>query len=145
MASRLIDTQVSQNASSTGALAIPLGAMPALFGTLGLNTAAAGPSLRVHFTATVTVSATVAVAVPISVTIFRVVEGVSTPVYQATETLPVGTAALTTAIVAVNGVDFEPLNSGFIVYQAFVNLPAGLPIAPTRVGPESFVAAAYSD
>ncbi len=88
MPNRLIDSQISQNVSTAGAVSIPASATPALFGTLGLNTAAAGPNLSVHFTATVTLSAVVAVLVPVTITIFRVVGGVSTLVYSATESMP---------------------------------------------------------
>lgn len=42
MPNRLIDSQISQNVSTAGAVSIPASATPALFGTLGLNTAAAG-------------------------------------------------------------------------------------------------------
>jgi len=145
MPNRLIDSQISQNVSTAGAVSIPASATPALFGTLGLNTAAAGPNLSVHFTATVTLSAVVAVLVPVTITIFRVVGGVSTLVYSATESMPVGTLLLTTDVITVTGIDLLTTNPGFVVYQAFVSIPGGLAVIPTRVGPESFKAVAYSD
>ncbi len=144
MANRLIDTQVAQNSSTTGSIGIPLTAAPVLFGTLGLNTAAAGPDLQVQYTATATVSSTLAVVAPVVVSIFRVVSGVSTPIFSLTETVPIGTLALATVSLSVNGIDFQPPNPGFIVYQAFISAP-GLVLFPTRVGPESFRAVAYSD
>ncbi|MEK4359530.1 hypothetical protein NYE48_21045 [Paenibacillus sp. FSL M7-1455] len=110
-----------------------------------MNTAAAGPNLSVHFTATVTLSAIVSVLVPITITIFRVVGGVSTLVYSATQSLPVGTLLLTTEVITVTGIDLLTTNPGFVVYQAFVSIPGGLAVIPTRVGPESFEAVAYSD
>ena len=139
----LLDQQVSQNASTAGALAIPVDVTPALFGTLGLNTSGAGTNLRVHFTATVTVSGLITVLTPI--TIFRVVDGMSTLIFSATETLPVGALILTTSVVTANGVDYQPPNPGFLVYQAFVSTSGLLEVFPTRVGPESFNAEAYSD
>lgn len=145
MPNRLIDSQISQNVSTAGAVSIPASATPALFGTLGLNTAAAGPNLSVHFTATVTLSAVVAVLVPVTITIFRVVGGVSTLVYSAMQTLPVGTLLLTTDVITVTGIDLLTTNPGFVVYQAFVSIPGGLTVIPNRVGPESFEAVAYSD
>ncbi|BFH60965.1 hypothetical protein [Paenibacillus azoreducens] len=145
MPNRLIDSQISQNVSTAGAVSIPASATPELFGTLGLNTAAAGPNLSVHFTATVTLSAVVAILVPVTVTIFRVVGGVSTLIYSATETMPVGTLLLTTNVLTVTGIDLLLTNPGFVVYQAFVSIPSGLAVIPNRVGPESFEAVAYSD
>ncbi|MFU1796406.1 hypothetical protein ACM1RC_21280 [Paenibacillus azoreducens] len=145
MPKRLIDSQISQNVSTTGAVAIPASATPALFGTLGLNTAAAGPNLSVHFTATVTLSAVVNILVPVTLTVFRVVDGVSTLIYSATETLSVGTLLLTTDVLTVTGIDLLTTNPGFVVYQAFVSIPEGIAVIPNRVGPESFEAVAYSD
>ncbi|WP_136604652.1 hypothetical protein [Paenibacillus dokdonensis] len=141
----LIDSQISQNASTAGSVAIPASTTPALFGSLGLNTAAAGENLSVHFSATVTLSALVTVLTPVTLTINRVVDGVSTEIYSATETLPVGTLILTTEVLTASGIDLLTTNPGFVVYQAFVSIPAGLDVAPTRVGPESFQAVAYSD
>lgn len=141
----LLDQQVSQNASTAGAIAVPLSDTPALFGTLGLNVAGAGANLRVHFTATVTVSGLISVLTPVTITIFRVVGGVPTLVFSVTESLPVGTLILTTSVVTANGVDYNPPNDGFLVYQAFVSTPGLLEVFPTRVGPESFNAEAYSD
>ncbi|MEC0372451.1 hypothetical protein [Paenibacillus chibensis] len=141
----LVDSQISQNVSTAGAVAIPATTTPALFGTLGLNTSTAGPNLSVHFTATVTLSAVVAVLVPVTITINRVVDGVSTTIYSATESLPVGTLLLTTDVLTITGIDLLTTNPGFVVYQAFVSIPAGLAVIPTRVGPESFEAVAFSD
>ncbi|MFM9330874.1 hypothetical protein [Paenibacillus mesotrionivorans] len=141
----LLDQQVSQNASTANAIAIPLSATPALFGTLGLNVSGAGTNLRVHFTATVTAAALVAVLTPVTIDIFRVVGGVSTLIFSVTENLPVGTLVLSQTVVTANGIDYNPPNDGFIVYQAFVSAPGLLEVFPTRVGPESFNAEAYSD
>lgn len=140
----LVDSQLSQNASFANAISVPASSTPALFGTLGLDTADAGSNLRVHFSATVTLSATVAILVPVTITINRVIGGVSTTVYTATKSLPVGTLLLTTDVITISGIDIPP-PSGFIIYQAFVSIPAGLAVTPTRVGPESFQAVAYSD
>ncbi|MDF2936159.1 MAG: hypothetical protein K0Q90_1532 [Paenibacillaceae bacterium] len=141
----LLDQQVSQNASTANSIAIPVSATPALFGTLGLNVAGAGTNLRVHFTATVTVSGLIAVLTPVTITVFRVIGGVPTLVFSVTESLPVGTLILTTNVVTANGVDYNPPNPGFLIYQAFVSTSGLLEVFPTRVGPESFNAEAYSD
>lgn len=141
----LLDQQVSQNASTSGSLAVPVSTTPELFGTLGLNVSGSTGNLRVHFTATVTVAALVTVLTPVTITIFRVVGGVSTLIFSVTENLPVGTLILSQNVVTANGVDYLPPNDGFIVYQAFVSTPGLLEIFPTRVGPESFNAEAYSD
>lgn len=141
----LVDSQISQNASTAGAISIPASSTPALFGSLGLNTANAGANLSVHFSATVTLSALVSVLVPVTITIVRVVDGVSFPVYTATESLPVGTLLLTTTAFTISGIDLLDTNPGFVVYQAFISIPAGIAIIPDRVGPESFQAMAFSD
>ncbi|WP_334075756.1 MULTISPECIES: hypothetical protein [Paenibacillus] len=140
----LVDSQLSQNASFANAISEPASTTPALFGTLGLDTSEAGPNLRVHFSATVTLSATIAILVPVTITINRVIGGVSTTVYTATKTLPVGTLLLTTDVITISGIDIPPA-ADFISYRAFVSIPAGLAVIPNRVGPESFQAVAYSD
>ncbi|MNF11250.1 hypothetical protein D3C80_2124270 [compost metagenome] len=71
--------------------------------------------------------------------------GVPTLVFSVTESLPVGTLILTTSVVTANGVDYNPPNEGFLIYQAYVSTPGLLEVFPTRVGPESFNAEAYSD
>ncbi|MNN88759.1 hypothetical protein D3C81_2064840 [compost metagenome] len=98
-----------------------------------------------HFTATVTAAALVTVLTPVTIDIFRVVGGVSTLIFSVTENLPVGTLVLSQTVVTANGIDYNPPNDGFIVYQAFVSAPGLLEVFPTRVGPESFNAEAYSD
>ncbi|WP_410771913.1 hypothetical protein [Fontibacillus sp. BL9] len=145
MANFLVDSQISQGSSFANSISVPASTTPALFGTLGLNTAGAGDDLRVHFSATVTLAATIAILVPVTITIVRVIGGVSTTVYTATESLPVGNLLLTTSVFTVSGVDVPPDDANFIFYRAFVSIPAGLAVIPNRVGPESFQAVAYSD
>ncbi|RCX19780.1 hypothetical protein DFP94_104235 [Fontibacillus phaseoli] len=140
----LVDSQISQGSSFANSISVPASTTPALFGTLGLNTAGAGDNLRVHFSATVTLAATIAILVPVTITIVRVIGGVSTTVYTATESLPVGNLLLTTDVFTVSGIDVPP-DANFIIYRAFVSIPGGLAVIPNRVGPESFQAVAYSD
>ncbi|MDM5453430.1 hypothetical protein [Peribacillus simplex] len=141
-----LDAQVSQNISFSGGISIPLSSTPALFATLGLNTANAGPNLRIQFTATTAISSLASVAVPITIQIYRGVGPGRVLVYSAIETSPaigvLGVAAR--RIITVTGCDYAPPNPGFLVYQAFVSIPGGIVVAPTRTGPESLNAAAYS-
>jgi hypothetical protein len=144
---QFLDAQISQNISTSDAAAIPVTATPALFGTLGLNTTGAGANLRVQFTATAAISSLALVAVPITISIFRGVGPGAVLVYSATE-LPIAlgaVGALNRRIITVTGADYQPPNTGFLVYQAFISTTGGLAVAPTRTGPESFNAAAYSD
>ncbi|MFJ8070899.1 hypothetical protein ACIQZD_18385 [Peribacillus sp. NPDC096447] len=144
---KFLDAQISQNISLSGGIAIPVSSTPALFGTLGLNTSGAGPNLRVQFTATVALSSLAAVIVPVTIQIYRGVGPGRVLVYSAIETAPAAGALLVASrnIITVNGADYRPPNPGSLVYQAFISIPGGIPIAPTRTGPESFNVAAFSD
>jgi hypothetical protein len=142
-----LDARTSQNISTSNAIAIPVTATPALFGTLGLNTTGAGPNLRVQFTATVCISSLATIAVPITISIFRGVGPGAVLVYRATDQ-PIAAGAvgaLNRRIITVTGSDYQPPNTGLLIYQAFVNTEGGVAVAPTRTGPESFNASAYSD
>lgn len=144
---KFLDAQISQNARTSGAIADPLGPTPELFGTLGLNTAGAGPNLRIQFAATVAISSLATAAVPIRISIFRGVGPGRVLVYSAVEQ-PIAAGAvgaLSRRVITVTGADYRPPNSGFLIYQAFVSTEGPVEIAPTRTGPESFNAAAYSD
>ncbi|MBM7691250.1 hypothetical protein JOC77_000655 [Peribacillus deserti] len=145
---KLLDAHISQNMSISGGISIPVTATPALFGTLGLRTDGAGPNIRVQFTATVAISSVAAIAVPIRISIFRGTGPNAVLIYSATE-LPIALGAIGAVnrrIITVTGADYRPPNPGsLLVYQAFVSTEGGVAIAPTRTGPESFNAAAYSD
>jgi hypothetical protein len=144
---QFVDAQVSQNISYSGGIAIPVTSTPTLFGTLGLNLAGAGPNLRVQFTATAAISSLATVAVPIAIEIYRGVGPGRVLVYSAVETTPalgvLGVAAR--SIITLTGSDNNPPNTGSLIYQAFISIPGGIAIAPTRTGPESFNAAVYSN
>jgi hypothetical protein len=145
MANFLVDSQVSLNAATSGSIAIPVSTTPELFGTLGLNTSGAGADLRVVFDFTVAVSSLLSVLTPLTVTVNRIVSGVTTTVYTATETLPLLAGVTEITLLSGSGVDYHPPNPGFIIYQALISVPGGITLFPTRVGPESFTAEAYSD
>jgi hypothetical protein len=144
---RLIDAQISQNISYSGAISIPITATPTLFATLGLNTSSAGPNVRTQFTGTVGISSLAQVAVPITVEVYRGTGPNRVLVYSATETSEIaGTLGVASRkILTFTGADFNPPNPGFLIYQAFVSIPGGIPVAPTRSGPESFNAQVYSE
>ncbi|GGF89741.1 hypothetical protein [Paenibacillus aceti] len=142
----LLDSQVSMNSSTTDSIAVPLTTTPALFATLGLDATDAGSNLEVQFTVTATVSILVSLLVtPVVITVVRVVSGVPTVIYSATHDLPIA-SALTNTVITFNGVDYLP-PADFLVYEAFISVPPdlGIVVFPTRVGPESMIAAAYSD
>lgn len=146
MSNILLDSQVSMNSSATGSIAVPLTTTPTVFATLGLDATTAGPNLEVQFTFTATVSMLVSLLItPVVITVERVVGGVPTPIYSVTQDIPIVTA-LSNFVITANGVDYLP-PADFLVYQASISVPAGLGIVifPTRVGPESMIAAAYSD
>lgn len=146
---KLLDARTSQNISYSGGLSIPVSATPALFAEVGLITTGAGPSLRIQFTASVALSSLASVAVPVRIDIYRGRQ--SDPnrvlVYSAVETTDVAgvLGVASRKIFTVTGSDYVPPNPGLLVYQAFISIPGGVPVAPTRTGPESFNAAAYSD
>lgn len=144
MPNRLLDSQISMNSSTTGSIAVPVTSTPTLFATLGLNATTAGPNLEVQFTVTADVSITDSeVITPVTITVQRVVAGVPTTIYSATEDLPV-TEKTTRTVITFDGADFHP-PAGFLVYQALISSPSGLTVFPIRVGPECMIAAAYSD
>ncbi|MGN7358679.1 hypothetical protein ACTHPF_12325 [Paenibacillus sp. SAF-054] len=144
MPNRLIDSQISMNSSVTDSISIPVTSTPTLFATLGLNATTAGPNLEVQFTVTSMVSLIVSPeSTPVTITVHRVVDGVPTTIYSATTSLPFQPAIANT-VITLNGSDSHP-PAGFLIYQAFISTAAEIDILPTRIGPESMIAAAYSD
>ncbi|MDY0943740.1 hypothetical protein [Priestia megaterium] len=145
---KLLDAHISQNISYSDGISIPLTTTPELFGTLGLSTVGAGPNIRVQFTATVAISSLASVAVPVVISIYRGVGPSRVLVYSATDTAPaVGVLQVASRkIITVTGADYRPPNPGTsLAYQAFISIPNGVALAPTRTGPESFNVAVYSD
>ncbi|MFC5734536.1 hypothetical protein [Cytobacillus gottheilii] len=142
-----LDAQTSQNASFSDSISIPVTTTPALFGSLGLNTTGAAGPIRVEFAFTATVTSLLSLLQPITIQIYRVSGGVSTLVYSAAPTLAVaGLGVASRTVISLSGADFNPpAPDNFLVYQAYISIPGGVAIAPTRVGPESFSAAAYSN
>ncbi|MDQ0269725.1 hypothetical protein [Cytobacillus purgationiresistens] len=144
---KFLDAQTSQNASTNGAISIPVTTTPALFGTLGLSTAGAGANIRVGISLSVTFSSLASVLTPIRVDIYRGQGPGRALIYSATDTLPVaGLGLASTTVLSFNAADFNPTSAdNFLVYQAFISAPGGILLLPTRTGPETFYAAAYSD
>jgi hypothetical protein len=146
MSNIFIDAEISQNSSFSGATSIPITATPTLYATLGLDLSTAGPNRRVQFTTTVGVSSIASVAVPVTIDVYRVVGSNLIKVYSATETSEAaGTVGvISRKIFTLTGADFDP-PAQFLLYQAFISIPRGVAVAPTRSGPESFNAQAFSD
>lgn len=103
--------------------------------------------MRVQFTATAAISSLVTVAVPITIEIYRGIGANRVLVYSAIETSPVlgGLGVASRRILTVTGADYRPPTTGSLIYQAFISIPGGIGIVPSRTGPESFNAAIYSD
>ncbi|CAH0131906.1 MULTISPECIES: hypothetical protein [Bacillaceae] len=144
---KFLDAQTSQNASYRDSISIPVTTTPALFGSLGLNTTGAGPNIRVEFTFTATLSSLAAILTPVNIEIYRGTGVGRVLVYSAQLTLPVaGLGVASETIITLAGADFNPPSpNNFLVYQSFISIPGGIVIAPTRTGPESFFAAAFSN
>lgn len=142
-----LDAQTSQNASYRNSIAIPVTTTPALFGTLGLSTVGAGANIRVEFAFSAAISSLAALLTPVNIEVYRGVGPVRVLVYSAQITLPVaGLGVASETVFTLAGADFNPPSpSNFLIYQSFISIPAGIVILPTRTGPESFYAAAYSD
>ena len=142
-----LDAMTSQNASFRNSIAIPVTTTPALFGTLGLNTTGSGGNIRVEFNFTATLSTLAALLTPINIEIYRGTGPDRVLVYSAQPTLPVaGLGVASRTVITLAGADFNPPSpDNFLIYQAFISIPGGIAILPTRTGPESFYAAAYSD
>ncbi|PWW00801.1 hypothetical protein DFQ01_112154 [Paenibacillus cellulosilyticus] len=145
---RLLDVRTSQNASLQQSISTPITLVPVLFGQVGLECVNPGGIIRVQFTVTATISfpGTVATNMPI---LFHVVRGtlISDPVvYSANLTVPATAPGAGPLIIPMSatGSDYNvpaPLNNQ-LTYSAFISSSSTL---PSRVGPESFNAAAYSD
>lgn len=144
MAKRFLDSKISTNASTTGAISVPLTSTPTLFATLGLNAINAGPNLEVQFTVTSEVN--LLTTSTITITVQRVVAGVPTTIYSSTVDLQIVSTTTSNSrnLITFNGVDNNP-PATFLVYQALISSPELPGLAPIRVGPESMIAAAYSD
>jgi hypothetical protein len=144
---KFLDAQTSQNASYRDSISIPVTTTPTLFGSLGLNTTGAGPNIRVEFTFTATLSSLTAILTPVNIEIYRGTGVGRVLVYSAQLTLPVaGLGVASETIITLAGADFNPPSpNNFLVYQSFISIPGGIVIAPTRTGPESFFAAAFSN
>lgn len=146
LSKRFLDSEISQNSSFSGGISIPLSSTPTLYATLGLDLTTAGANRRVQFTTTVGISSLASVAVPVTIEVYRGTGPGRILVYSATETTEVlGTLGVASRkVFTFTGADFNP-PAQFLIYQAFVSIPGGIAIVPTRSGPESLNAQAYSD
>ncbi|RUS42234.1 hypothetical protein [Cohnella sp. AR92] len=144
---RLLDARTSQNASFQSSISSATPTTPTIFGQVGLQCLNPGGIIRVQFTATVTISYPAGLTSP-STNFIQIVRGtLSTDptVYSAIFSVP-ATAPTGPTIIpfTVTGSDYNvpapPSNQ--LVYTAFIFSNSSV---ATRVGPESFEAAAYSD
>lgn len=143
MPNRFLDSQVSMNSSATGAISIPVTTTPTLFATLGLNASAAGPELEIQYTVTSTLTNLVATSIPVTFIVQRVFNGVTTTIYSAThDNFEIVASPNNHTVVTFNGTDFLP-PAGFLIYQVLISTTVDDAII--RIGPESMIAAAYSN
>ncbi|WP_334075755.1 MULTISPECIES: hypothetical protein [Paenibacillus] len=141
MPNQFLDAKVAVN--STGGTAVTT--TPAIFGTLGLDTSDAGPDLEIQFSAMVTISVASAAPTDVTITINRISSLGTVPIYTVTEGFPNITAEGGQFAFTITGADYQPPNpDGFLIYQAVVSVDSTT-ATPTRVGPESLIAAAYSE
>ncbi|GIO87218.1 hypothetical protein J25TS5_41500 [Paenibacillus faecis] len=141
MPRQFLDAKVAVN--SLGGTAVTT--TPAIFGTLGLNTSAAGPDLEIQFSATVTISVASSAPTNVTITINRISSLGTVPVYTVTEGFPTISGEGGRFAFTIAGADYHPPNpDGFLIYQAVVSVNSTT-ATPTRVGPESLIAAAYSE
>ncbi|WP_410771912.1 hypothetical protein [Fontibacillus sp. BL9] len=141
MPTQYLDSKVAVN--TTGGTAVTT--TPAVFGTLGLNTAAAGTDLEIQFSAMVTISVTSMDPTDVIITINRISSLGTVPIYTVTEGFPNISGEGGTFAFTITGADYQPPNpDGFLIYQAVVSVDDDT-ADPTRVGPEALIAAAYSN
>lgn len=144
---RLLDARTSQHASFEQSISTSTPTTPTLFGQVGLDCLNPGGTIRVQFTATLTISFPGnATDLTILIQVVRGTQITDPIVYSANLTLP-ATAPVEASLIfpyTVTGSDYDvpapPSNQ--LIYSAFISSNSTL---PTRVGPESFNAAAYSD
>lgn len=143
---KLLDARTSQNASFDDAVSIPFAEadVPALFGQVGLNIVDPVGVIRVQFSATVTIEFPgESSGGSIFILIVRGELPTDPTVYSGLITEG-GTGSTIVRTFTVVGADFNvgaPL-TGELIYTAFVSANT---TEPVRIGPESFIATAYSD
>jgi hypothetical protein len=143
---RLLDARTSQNASYEQSISIGTNSIPAVFGQVGLQCIKPGGVIRVDFNASMTIL--FPINSPVVTILIQIVRGTQLTdllVYSANLTIPgIGTDGALIFPFNVNGSDYNvpaPLDDQ-LIYTAFVSANSTM---PSRIGPESFNAAAYCD
>lgn len=137
MPTQYLDSKIAIN--SVGGTAVTT--TPNVFATLGLNTVNAGPDLEIQFSASISILIDYVpeANITVTVTINRISSLGTVPVYMVTQGFLNRMSFITVA-----GADYQPPNpDGFLIYQAVVSA-ANFDANPISVGPESLIAAAYS-
>ncbi|WP_066369544.1 hypothetical protein [Neobacillus fumarioli] len=140
---KLLDAQISQNASYANSISIPVSTTPQLFAQLTASTFGATGTVRTEMTGTVTVQLPlIPFATSITVTIVRGTTLSDLIIYSVRQVLDL--SVLGPQVLSFTASDFNvPITANNqVVYTAFVSASA---IGTVRVGPESFNAAVYSD
>ncbi|ANE47756.1 hypothetical protein SY83_17360 [Paenibacillus swuensis] len=138
----LLDSQVSQNSSYSGAFAIPITAIgtPQLVGQLGLNLTTGVSGRRVILAGVVGLQLPLLpVVTSATISVYRGPSTSDLLIYQATENLNL--ALLGPQIFSFNSTDFNPPQV-FQLYSMYVSVSV---LGVLRVGPESFNGTGYAD
>jgi hypothetical protein len=142
---RLLDARTSQNASYEHSINTGTGTSPTQFGQVGLQVMNPGGIIRVDLHATMTISFPAdTLNITILIQIVRGTQITDPLVYSANLTIPQLGAGPLIFPFTVTGSDYNvpsPINNQ-LIYTAFVSSNSPL---TSRIGPESFNAAAYSD
>jgi hypothetical protein len=142
---QLLDARTSQNASFANSISEEILAVdtPELVGQVGLNIFNPTGIIRVQFTGTVAVEVPILpVVTAITVTVVRGTLPTDDLVYSAEQNLELSVLAPQIITFTGSDLDVPAPASNHLVYTMFISSDT---IGTTRVGPESFNAAAYSD
>ncbi|WP_342047791.1 hypothetical protein [Bacillus sp. OTU530] len=140
---KLLDARTSQNASYANSISIPVSTTPVLFAQLTLSAGGATGLVRTEMVGTVAVQLPgIPVATSITVTIVRGTTLSDLSIYSVRESLDVSVAGPQVLSFAASDFNVPIPASNQVVYTVFISASV---VGTTRVGPESFNAAIYSD
>ncbi|MGF9696077.1 MULTISPECIES: hypothetical protein [Paenibacillus] len=139
---QFLDARVSQNATSTNSIAIPIPVIntPTLFAQIGLLTAGAGPNPRVQMKGTITVQLPLALFI-VTITIVRGTLATDPFIYSASTTYGLS-GIIAPEVITFSANDFNPPITPQLTYSAFISTNL---LGTVRVGPENLDGVLVSD
>lgn len=139
---QFLDARVSQNATSTNSISIPIPVIntPTLFAQIGLLTAGAGPNPRVQIKGTITVQLPLALFI-VTITIVRGTVATDPIIYSASTTYGLS-GIIAPEVITFSANDFNPPITPQLTYSAFISTNL---LGTVRVGPENFDGFLVSD